>query len=109
MVSKIIMSVMLFFLIILFLVTLQRIKLREFDIADLEEEPNAKVHTCVVGTSPEQRKGKTRFFTGELSDGRKNVKFVSFNVDLKPAFDKSKDEEKTVLIKDCRVSNELYG
>ena len=62
---------------------------REWDASEIEPSDSACIHGIVTDLSP-VKKGKkneaVKYFLGELSDGKKFVRVISFDTSLKSAF-----------------------
>lgn len=79
---------------------------REFDVADLEEEPHAKVHGVVLELSPVKSGRKNpdvKYFSGRLSDGKKVATLVSFDPKLHTDMEKSRIERNSIALVDCKI------
>lgn len=76
----------------------------EYDVADIKPSPCATVHGVCVSLSPQKvSKRDCPYFEGQLSDGKKTIRVVSFEPKLRSKFIESKDEKIPMAINKCVV------
>lgn len=78
----------------------------ELDVSDIKEScDSATVHGVVVELSPvkaSQKDSAKKYYTGKLSDGKKTVKLVSFDLSSHAVFDKSHANSSAVRVENCQ-------
>ena len=89
---------------------------RELDVSDVNMTTigkGATVHGMLTEVSP-VKMSKTNdkpYYHGQITDGKKSVRFVSFDVTLKNTMDKAKEMNRPIAITNCSIqdSNKGYG
>lgn len=91
----------------------KRTTTEDFDVSDLTPTKIAKVHGVVVGeVSPvkESKKNSTcKYFQGQLSDGKKTVRMISFEPKLRQDLQKAKETQQEIALDNvCVQQNKLH-
>ena len=79
-------------------------KMEEFDLCEIKESGSAIVHSVVTELSPikkSKKDDKLKYFSGQLSDGKKCMHVISFEPCLRQPMNDSKKEAISVV--DCQV------
>ena len=79
---------------------------REWDASEIEPSDSACIHGIVTDLSPVKKGQKNeavKYFLGELSDGKKFVRVISFDTSLQSAFKEASDNAKPVALSNCHV------
>lgn len=81
-------------------------KLDEFDVCDIKEGGSVIVHGVVAELSPikkSKKDEKVKYFSGQLSDGKKCVHVISFEPSLRQPMNDSLTKKDAISIVDCQV------
>lgn len=86
---------------------------REIEVSEAtEEEDNVTIHGIVTELSPiktSKRNSHVKYFTGQLSDGKKCMRLVSFDPKLRPRLSESLGYSSVVAMRECRVKRASVG
>ena len=77
-------------------------KKMKYDISEVQEVKALIVDRKIVKLSPVKTAG-SRYFVGEMSDGKGRKRFVSFDTRLRSSMDKFFQREESVSIVNCEV------
>ena len=84
----------------------------EFNVSEVKKEcKNASVHGVVVKLSPVRSVRKSpasKYFDADFTDGKKTLKFVSYDPLLRPKLEQLKEEKATLTITDCSIKQSTY-
>lgn len=83
--------------------------LDEFDeVIGINPSKNAKLHGVISSVSPmkSNSSGSTKYFDGALTDGKKNIRFVSFN---EKQHQQLTEFQEAVAIVNCEVKTSKWG
>ena len=72
--------------------------MRTHDVSDIEVGDNATVHAVVLELSPvrpSKNNPDIRYFRGKLLDGKKTARLISFEPNLRPSLERSREDKKT--------------
>lgn len=83
----------------------------EFDIGELHVSKCARVHGVVTSVSPMKlsESGKSRYFDGELSDGKRKVRVVGFDSKVREKLFDSHGKREPVVVSNCEVKCGKYS
>ena len=84
----------------------------EIEVSEAIEEDSVTIHGIVPELSPiktGKRNAHVKYFTGQLSDGKKCMRLVSFNPKLRSRLNESFGDSSAVAIKECRVKRASVG
>ena len=87
-------------------------KVEEFDVCDIKESGSAIVHGVVTELSPIKKSKKDenlKYFSGQLSDGKKCVRVISFQPCLRQAMNDSLTKKEAISVVDCQVRSGRSG
>lgn len=92
---------------------LQPCKIKEFEASEIRNEcSNASVHGVISRLSrvhSAKNNPATLYFEADVTDGKKTLRFVCFDVNLRSTMEELKKEGKAVTIKDCCISQSTYA
>ena len=92
---------------------LQYGKLKEFEVSHIKNEcSNASVHGVISRLSrihTAKSNPTTLYFEADVTDGKKTLRFVCFDVNLRSAMEDLKEEAKAVTIEDCCIQQSTYA
>lgn len=81
-------------------------KFDEYDVGEVEESKTTIVHSVVTQLSPvrvSKRNTSVRYFDGTLSNGKSNVRVVSFDPTLHTLCESSKATSSPIKILNCNI------
>ena len=76
------------------------------DVLDIEVGDNATIHAVVLELSPvrpSENNPDIRYFRGKLSDGKKTARLISFEPNLRPSLERSREDKKPVALVSCKI------
>ncbi len=85
----------------------QKQKCAEMEVSEMEESNTATMHGMFIGAvSPvkcSRTKAEVKYFEGQLSDGKKTVRMVSFEPKLRAEVEKARESGEGVAVTNCTV------
>jgi len=77
---------------------------KDLSVLDLLPSCSASVEGVFVGTlSPGRKNPNVKYFKGQLSDGCKTVRSVSFEPRLRPQIEEAQGKSAAVLLRNCAI------
>lgn len=87
-------------------------KLSTLAVSEINEEyDNASVCGVIVRMSPvcgAKGNPSIQYFTSEISDGKKTLRFICYSPELRPLIEGMMDEKKAITIENCSISQSTY-
>ena len=87
----------------------------ELDVSDIDTTKvcrGATVHGIVTELSPvkiSKNDNRYHYFHGQISDGKKSLRLVSFDPKLKNLMEKLKEDKKEIAIENCSIQESKRG
>lgn len=77
----------------------------EYDVSEIIQSKRARVHGVVTELSPIKvgKKSNRRYFEGQIADGKKSVRMVSFHAHLRDALHTSLNDNSSVILGNCNI------
>lgn len=85
-------------------------EMKEFDVSEVKECNSASIHGVIVRVSQlhKTRNSSAKYFTAEVTDGKKTLKFICHDPPFRDPIVELKEKKVAVTIKDCRIMQSTY-
>lgn len=84
------------------------VEMEEFDeVSNIRESKSARVRTHLSPVKT-NASGTTKYFEGELSDGKKNVRLVGFDTKVHQKLQGFYENQEAVVVGNCEIKESKY-
>lgn len=83
----------------------------DFPVGDISKSKRARVHGVMTKLSPmkSSTSGKSKYFSGELTDGGAKVRFVGFDSKLHERMSRFHEKKEAIALSNCEVKEGKYS